>query len=127
VSHRVILDTAPGAQSAWLPSGVSSASNGSRAVSAEQQHGRRTVASLRGRGCFTRKDLARGHLVVGAKSVVITARGRGIDVAVDVTMPVMGVNSDESDPRTHLGIAPAQRSSRPTSQAEALPGEEGDT
>ena len=48
-------------------------------------------------GLFTEADLARGHLAAGAKKVIITAPGKGIDVK----MLVMGVNSDEYDPRKH--------------------------
>jgi glyceraldehyde 3-phosphate dehydrogenase len=47
-------------------------------------------------GLFTDAELARGHLTAGAKKVVITAPGKG-----GVKTLVMGVNSDEYDPRTH--------------------------
>jgi glyceraldehyde 3-phosphate dehydrogenase len=48
-------------------------------------------------GLFTAADLARGHLAAGAKKVLLTAPGKG----EDVKMVVMGVNSDEYDPRKH--------------------------
>jgi glyceraldehyde 3-phosphate dehydrogenase len=48
-------------------------------------------------GLFTEADLARGHLAGGAKKVILTAPGKGVDVKTIV----MGVNSDEYDPRKH--------------------------
>jgi glyceraldehyde 3-phosphate dehydrogenase len=42
-------------------------------------------------GLFTEADLARGHLAAGAKKVVISAPGKGVDVKT----LVMGVNDDE--------------------------------
>ena len=48
-------------------------------------------------GLFTDADLARGHLAAGAKKVIVTAPGKGVDVKTIV----MGVNSDEYDPRKH--------------------------
>jgi glyceraldehyde 3-phosphate dehydrogenase len=48
-------------------------------------------------GLFTHADLARGHLTAGAKKVILTAPGKGEGVKTIV----MGVNSDEYDPRTH--------------------------
>ncbi len=48
-------------------------------------------------GLFTEADLARGHLAAGAKKVLITAPGKG----VDVKLFVMGVNHEEYHPAKH--------------------------
>ena len=48
-------------------------------------------------GLFTEADLARGHLAAGAKKVIISAPAKGAGVKTIV----MGVNSDEYDPRKH--------------------------
>ncbi len=48
-------------------------------------------------GLFTESDLARGHLAAGAKKVIISAPGKGVDVKTIV----MGVNHDEYDARKH--------------------------
>ncbi len=48
-------------------------------------------------GLFTDADLARGHLAAGAKKVILTAPGKGVDVKTIV----MGVNDDGYDPRRH--------------------------
>ncbi|MBI5542313.1 MAG: type I glyceraldehyde-3-phosphate dehydrogenase, partial [Deltaproteobacteria bacterium] len=52
---------------------------------------------IEGTGLFTEADLARGHLAAGAKKVLITAPGKGVDVKT----LVMGVNDEEYDPRKH--------------------------
>ncbi len=48
-------------------------------------------------GLFTEADAARGHLTAGAKKVIISAPGKGVDVKTIV----MGVNHDEYDPAKH--------------------------
>jgi len=48
-------------------------------------------------GLFTESDLARGHIAAGAKKVLITAPGKGVDVKT----LVMGVNDDQYDPAKH--------------------------
>gem|GEM_PF-263 len=48
-------------------------------------------------GLFTEADLARGHLAAGAKKVLITAPGKGVDVKTIV----MGVNHEEYNPAKH--------------------------
>ncbi len=48
-------------------------------------------------GLFTEADLARAHLAAGAKKVLITAPGKGVDVKTIV----MGVNHDEYDAARH--------------------------
>jgi len=47
-------------------------------------------------GLFTEVDRAKGHLVAGAKKVVITAPAKG-----DCPTLVMGVNQDKYDPKHH--------------------------
>jgi glyceraldehyde 3-phosphate dehydrogenase len=47
-------------------------------------------------GLFTDVDKAKGHLVAGAKKVIITAPAKG-----DCPTLVMGVNQDKYDPRQH--------------------------
>ncbi len=48
-------------------------------------------------GLFTESELARGHLAAGAKKVLISAPGKGVDVKT----VVMGVNDHEYDPAKH--------------------------
>ncbi len=48
-------------------------------------------------GLFTEADLARGHLAAGAKKVLISAPGKGVDVKT----VVMGVNDHEYHPAKH--------------------------
>ena len=48
-------------------------------------------------GLFTEADAARGHLTAGAKKVIISAPGKGVDVKT----LVVGVNLDEYDPAKH--------------------------
>ncbi|MBI4861399.1 MAG: type I glyceraldehyde-3-phosphate dehydrogenase, partial [Candidatus Riflebacteria bacterium] len=48
-------------------------------------------------GLYTEADLARGHLAAGAKKVLITAPGKGVDVKTIV----MGVNEAEYHPAKH--------------------------
>jgi glyceraldehyde 3-phosphate dehydrogenase len=48
-------------------------------------------------GLFTEADLARGHLAAGAKKVLISAPGKGVDVKTIV----MGVNDEEYSPAKH--------------------------
>lgn len=52
---------------------------------------------IEGTGLFTEADLARGHLAAGAKKVLITAPGKGVDVKTIV----MGVNDEEYHPARH--------------------------
>jgi len=48
-------------------------------------------------GLFTESDLCRGHLAAGAKKVLISAPGKGVDVKTIV----MGVNDEEYNPAKH--------------------------
>jgi glyceraldehyde 3-phosphate dehydrogenase len=48
-------------------------------------------------GLFTESDLARGHLAAGARKVIISAPGKGVDVKTIV----MGVNDEEYVPEKH--------------------------
>lgn len=48
-------------------------------------------------GLFTEADLARGHLAAGAKKVILSAPGKGVDVKTIV----MGVNHEEYNPAKH--------------------------
>jgi glyceraldehyde 3-phosphate dehydrogenase len=48
-------------------------------------------------GLFNEADLARGHLAAGAKKVLLTAPGKGVDVKTIV----LGVNDEEYDARKH--------------------------
>jgi glyceraldehyde 3-phosphate dehydrogenase len=47
-------------------------------------------------GLFTEAEKAKGHLVAGAKKVVISAPGKGEDITI-----VMGVNHEKYDPANH--------------------------
>src|SRR3954465_3948585 len=47
-------------------------------------------------GLFTDADKCKGHLIAGAKKVVISAPGKGEDIPI-----VMGVNHDKFDPAKH--------------------------
>src|SRR3954471_15486529 len=47
-------------------------------------------------GLFTDADKCKGHLIAGAKKVVISAPGKGEDITI-----VMGVNHDKYDPAKH--------------------------
>ncbi len=47
-------------------------------------------------GLFTNSEKAQGHLLAGAKKVIISAPGKG-----DVKTIVMGVNENEYDPKSH--------------------------
>src|ERR1041384_7234578 len=53
-------------------------------------------------GLFTEADKAKGHLVAGAKRVVISAPAKGEDITI-----VMGVNNDKYDPTKHKIISNA--------------------
>ena len=53
-------------------------------------------------GLFTEADKAKGHLVAGAKKVIISAPAKGEDITV-----VMGVNHQKYDPATHHIISNA--------------------
>jgi glyceraldehyde 3-phosphate dehydrogenase len=48
-------------------------------------------------GVFTESDVLRGHLAAGAKKVLLTAPGKGVDLKT----LVMGVNHGEYDPAKH--------------------------
>ena len=48
-------------------------------------------------GIFNEADLARGHIAAGAKKVLLTAPGKGVDVKTIV----LGVNDEEYDPKKH--------------------------
>jgi glyceraldehyde 3-phosphate dehydrogenase len=48
-------------------------------------------------GLFNEADIARGHLAAGAKKVLLTAPGKGVDVKTIV----LGVNDEEYDARKH--------------------------
>jgi glyceraldehyde 3-phosphate dehydrogenase len=48
-------------------------------------------------GLFTESDLARGHLAAGARKVILSAPGKGVDVKTIV----MGVNDEEYSPEKH--------------------------
>lgn len=47
-------------------------------------------------GLFTEAEKAKGHLVAGAKKVIISAPAKGDDITI-----VMGVNNDKYDPAKH--------------------------
>jgi glyceraldehyde 3-phosphate dehydrogenase len=47
-------------------------------------------------GLFTDADKCKGHLIAGAKKVIISAPGKGEDITI-----VMGVNHDKYDPAKH--------------------------
>ena len=53
-------------------------------------------------GLFTEAEKAKGHLVAGAKKVVISAPAKGEDITI-----VMGVNHDKYDPTAHNIISNA--------------------
>jgi glyceraldehyde 3-phosphate dehydrogenase len=53
-------------------------------------------------GLFTEAEKAKGHLVAGAKKVIISAPAKGEDITV-----VMGVNDGKYDPATHHIISNA--------------------
>jgi glyceraldehyde 3-phosphate dehydrogenase len=53
-------------------------------------------------GLFTEAEKAKGHLVAGAKKVIISAPAKGEDITV-----VMGVNHDKYDARAHQIISNA--------------------
>jgi len=53
-------------------------------------------------GLFTEAEKCKGHLVAGAKKVVISAPGKGEDITI-----VMGVNQDKYDPANHHVISNA--------------------
>ena len=53
-------------------------------------------------GLFTEAEKAKGHIVAGAKKVIISAPAKGEDITV-----VMGVNHDKYDPRAHQIISNA--------------------
>ncbi len=53
-------------------------------------------------GRFTARDLAAGHLAGGAKKVVLSAPGKGVDATF-----VMGVNDDTYDPAKHHVVSNA--------------------
>ncbi|MFZ0927439.1 MAG: type I glyceraldehyde-3-phosphate dehydrogenase [Syntrophobacteraceae bacterium] len=57
---------------------------------------------LEGTGRFTSRDGAEKHLNAGAKKVIITAPGKGVDATF-----VIGVNDGTYDPRTHNVISNA--------------------
>jgi glyceraldehyde 3-phosphate dehydrogenase len=51
---------------------------------------------LESTGHFTKRDDAAKHLAAGAKKVIITAPGKGVDKTL-----MLGVNADEYDPKVH--------------------------
>ncbi|HEY0455422.1 MAG TPA: type I glyceraldehyde-3-phosphate dehydrogenase [Verrucomicrobiae bacterium] len=53
-------------------------------------------------GLFTEADKAKGHMMAGAKKVIISAPAKGEDITI-----VMGVNSDKYDPAKHNIISNA--------------------
>src|SRR3954453_10497686 len=53
-------------------------------------------------GLFTDADKCKGHLIAGAKKVVISAPGKGDDITI-----VMGVNHDKYDPAKHHVVSNA--------------------
>src|ERR1041385_7265689 len=53
-------------------------------------------------GLFTEAEKCKGHLIAGAKKVVISAPGKGEDITI-----VMGVNHDKYDPAKHHVISNA--------------------
>jgi glyceraldehyde 3-phosphate dehydrogenase len=53
-------------------------------------------------GLFTEAEKAKGHLVAGARKVIISAPAKGEDITV-----VMGVNHDKYDPKAHHIISNA--------------------
>jgi glyceraldehyde 3-phosphate dehydrogenase len=53
-------------------------------------------------GLFTEAEKCRGHIVAGAKKVIISAPGKGEDITL-----VMGVNNDKYDPAKHNIISNA--------------------
>ncbi len=53
-------------------------------------------------GMFTDAERARGHLVAGAKKVIITAPAKGDDITI-----VMGVNHERYDPAKHYIVSNA--------------------
>ena len=53
-------------------------------------------------GLFTEAEKAKGHLLAGAKKVIISAPAKGEDITV-----VMGVNDDKYDAKTHHIISNA--------------------
>src|SRR5437764_140361 len=53
-------------------------------------------------GLFTEADKAKGHLIAGAKKVIISAPAKGEDITI-----VMGVNNDKYDPAKHNIISNA--------------------
>src|SRR5437762_2868082 len=53
-------------------------------------------------GLFTEAEKAKGHLVAGAKKVIISAPAKGDDITI-----VMGVNNDKYDPAKHNIISNA--------------------
>jgi glyceraldehyde 3-phosphate dehydrogenase len=53
-------------------------------------------------GLFTDADKCKGHLVAGAKKVILSAPGKGEDITI-----VMGVNHDKYDPAKHHIISNA--------------------
>src|SRR5215216_687654 len=53
-------------------------------------------------GLFTEAEKAKGHLVAGAKKVIISAPGKGEDITI-----VMGVNHEKYDPAQHHVISNA--------------------
>src|SRR5712672_4499147 len=53
-------------------------------------------------GLFTEADKCKGHLVAGAKKVIISAPAKGEDITI-----VMGVNDDKYDPAVHHVVSNA--------------------
>jgi len=53
-------------------------------------------------GIYSDAEKAKGHLVAGAKKVILTAPGKNEDITV-----VMGVNQDKYDPKNHQVISNA--------------------
>ncbi|PYX62561.1 MAG: type I glyceraldehyde-3-phosphate dehydrogenase, partial [Acidobacteria bacterium] len=53
-------------------------------------------------GLFTEADKCKGHLIAGAKKVIISAPAKGDDITI-----VMGVNNDKYDPARHHIISNA--------------------
>jgi len=53
-------------------------------------------------GLFTEAERCKGHLIAGAKKVIISAPGKGDDITI-----VMGVNHDKYDPAKHHVVSNA--------------------
>ncbi len=59
-------------------------------------HDLKVAIAIEGTGRFTNRDDAQKHLTAGARKVIITAPGKGMDATI-----VLGVNDGTYDPRAH--------------------------